>query len=220
MATIAENLQLLVDSSKAIEQTIISNGGEVTGGFISYADDISEMFGKDLSKRDIYDNRVPQTTANCYIVKETGTYKFPCVYGNAISKGAVNAIAYTKNSGSYSHNFVNYKGEQITSPWIAEDTGETISSVQLSIADTEGIFANIKIKGDYIVFNVNQVPATGANGVISIKNNSGTIMWNWHIWVWSDDLTPVEITNATGFVYKILPVNLASKWESSKNNPR
>jgi hypothetical protein len=36
-------------------------------------------------------------------------------------------------------------------------------------------------------------------------------MWSWHIWVWTDDLTPVEITNNTGVKYNILPVNLATK---------
>lgn len=64
----------------------------------------------DLSMQDIYGNTTSQNTANCYVVKEAGTYKFPCVYGNAIKNGATNATAYLNNGGTYSHNFVNYAG--------------------------------------------------------------------------------------------------------------
>lgn len=44
MATIAENLQILKDSTDAIKQAIIDNGGNVTGGLSSYADAINNMF--------------------------------------------------------------------------------------------------------------------------------------------------------------------------------
>lgn len=173
----------------------------------------------DLSKQDIYGNATQQNTANCYVVKEAGTYKFPCVYGNAIKNGNTNVTAYLNNGGDYSHDFVNYIGNQITDPWISTDTGETIASAQLSIADTDGIFSNITVNGDYVIFTVDSVPDTGANGVISIKDSAGTIMWSWHIWVWKDDLTPVTITNYTGVNYDILPVNLASKWVTNSSNP-
>lgn len=44
MKTIAENLQILKDSTDAIKQAIIDNGGTVTGGLSSYADAITNMF--------------------------------------------------------------------------------------------------------------------------------------------------------------------------------
>ena len=44
MKTIAENLQILKDSSDAIKQAIIDNGGTVTGGLSSYADAINNLF--------------------------------------------------------------------------------------------------------------------------------------------------------------------------------
>lgn len=44
MATIAENLQILKDSTDAIKQAIIDNGGTVTGGLSSYADAINNLF--------------------------------------------------------------------------------------------------------------------------------------------------------------------------------
>lgn len=177
----------------------------------------------DLSMQDIYGTTQAQTTANCYVVKAAGKYKFPCVYGNAINKGATNATAYKNNGGSNSHNFVNYKGNQINSPYIATDTSETISSAQLTIADTNNIFTNVAIEGSgantYVTFEVASVPNTGANGIISIKNSSGTIMWNWHIWVWKDSLATVAITNSSSKTYNILPVNLASKWVNSSSSP-
>ena len=172
----------------------------------------------DLSKRDIYGNTIAQTTANCYVVKETGQYKIPLVFGNALKNGSTNSAAYTKNSGSYSHDFVDYNGTVITSPYIETVSGAA-SSAQLSIADADGVFSDFSIIDGspcrYLQFKVNSVPATGANGVLSIKNSSGVIMWSWHIWVWADSLATVEITNSTSVKYKILPVNLASKWDDT-----
>ena len=172
---------------------------------------------KDLSKYDIHGTKISQSTANCYVVSKAGLYKFPLVFGNAVKNGETNSAAYTKNNGSYSHDFVDYKGTVITSPYIEEVSG-VAGSVQLSIADTNGIFTDISIQnGDacrYVRFNVSSVPSTGANGVISIKDSSGVIMWSWHIWVWSHDLTPVTLTNSTGVNYNILPVNLASTYDS------
>ena len=172
----------------------------------------------DLSKVDIYGNAISQTTANCYVVSKADTYKIPLVFGNSLKNGSTNSAAYTKNSGSYSHDFVDFNGTKITSPYIETVSG-TATSAQLSIADTDGIFTDISIVDGspcrYLQFKVNSVPATGANGVLSIKNSSGVIMWSWHIWVWADSLATVEITNSTSVKYKILPVNLASKWDDT-----
>lgn len=44
MKTIAENLQILKDSTDAIKQAIMDNGGTVTGGLSSYADAINNLF--------------------------------------------------------------------------------------------------------------------------------------------------------------------------------
>lgn len=173
---------------------------------------------KDLSKFDIYGNAISQTTANCYVVSKADTYKIPLVFGNALKNGATNSAAYTNNGGSYSHDFVDFNGTKVTSPYIETVSG-TAASAQLSIADTDGIFTDISIVDGspcrYLQFKVNSVPATGANGVLSIKNSSGVIMWSWHIWVWADSLATVEITNSTSVKYKILPVNLASKWNDT-----
>lgn len=176
----------------------------------------------DLSKFDIYGNSISQTTANCYVVKEAGDYMIPLVFGNALKNGSTNSAAYTKNSGSYNCDFVDYNGTKVTSPYIETVSG-TVASAQLSIADTDGIFTDISIIDGspcrYLRFKVNSVPINGANGIISIKNSSGVIMWSWHIWVWANSLATVEITNASGVKYNILPVNLASKMQMVGSAP-
>ena len=173
----------------------------------------------DLSLQDIFGAPTSQTTANCYVVKAKGMYKFPLVYGNAIKNGSTNSAAYTKVAGDYSHDFVNHLDAVITSPYIEMHANCTASSVELSMADTPSVFTKLSIvTGNscrYIQFKVDSVPSTGANGVISVKDSSGTVMWSWHIWVWADDLTPVTITNNTGVNYNILPVNLATKKDAS-----
>ena len=130
----------------------------------------------------------------------------------------MNKDAYTNNGGANSHDFVDYNGTVISSPYI-EDVSGVANSAQLSIADTDGVFTEISLVngtvGKYLKFKVVSVPATGANGVLSVKDASGVIMWSWHIWLWADDLSPVEITNNTGVKYSILPVNLASKWDDT-----
>lgn len=48
----------------------------------------------DLSMHDVFGNTHAQTTANSYVVTAPGTYKFPVVYGNAITNGRDNVEAY------------------------------------------------------------------------------------------------------------------------------
>ena len=171
---------------------------------------------KDLSMFDIYGNPIAQSTANCYVVKEAGVYKFPLVFGNAIKNGQVNAAAYTNNGGSYSQDFVDSKHVKISSPYISSND---LSSVYLASADTDGVFTDISFADGvdcrYVQFSVDHIPETGANGIISIHEFKAEIVWNWHIWVWPYDLTPVEITNATGVKYNIMPVNLATKLDTA-----
>ena len=179
----------------------------------------------DLSMVDIYGNeRTSATTANCYVIKKPGTYRIPLVYGNAIVNGSTNSASYTKVSGTHSLDFVNGAGTIINTPFIEKQT--VIINTQLSIADTDSVFTGIGITSNpnvtdisncgYVQFKVTSVPSTGANGVISIMNSSGTIIWNWHIWIWADNLSTVSIKNSSGVTYNILPYNLASKWDSSE----
>lgn len=184
----------------------------------------------DLSKQDIYGNPIAQTTANCYVIKEVGQYKFPLVFGNAIKNGAVNAAAYTNNGGSNSHDFVTggYKimsSEVITQPFV-EGLGYKLQSLSVVNQDHAIVISNLSIQKEeilgtpasYACFSVSDIPPTGANFVIAFNGGDSEsdgmeVVWTWHIWLWPYDLTPIEITNATGVSYNIMPVNLASKYD-------
>ena len=170
---------------------------------------------KDLSLFDVYGNPINQSTANCYVVREAGAYKFPCVYGNALKNGERNEAAYTNNGGSYSHEFIDGAGLSIQGPFIDYGT-----EVRVLNADCENVISNLVYDWDeydtpFISFNIDEIPDTGANVIIGIYSDTYTaLMWSWHIWLWPHDLSPVEITNSTGVTYNIMPVNLASKYDS------
>lgn len=64
----------------------------------------------DLSLRDVHGNPIKRSTANCYVIKEPGQYKFPLVYGNGIKNGKVNNAAFTNNGDANSCDFVDGAG--------------------------------------------------------------------------------------------------------------
>ena len=173
----------------------------------------------DISLQDIYGNPINRSTANCYVVRETGQYKFPLVFGNAIKNGKVNTAAFTNNGGANSHDFETLMGA-IKSPYIYDVWGDDFSNewwVSIENSDADDAIADVTVVVDgqnsSIKFNVNSIPTTGANYIIT-AHNSDVPIWSWHIWLWPHDLSPVEITNSTGVKYNIMPVNLASKYDS------
>ena len=92
--------------------------------------------------------------ANCYIVSENGSYKFPTVKGNSSdSVGDVKSVEVLWESFGTS-----------TSP----EVGDLIKSVSYS--------------DGYITFQTADAFKEG-NAVIAARNASGTILWSWHIWL-------------------------------------
>lgn len=144
-----------------------------------------------------------RSTANTYFVKSAGTYMFPVVYGNSIKNGSTNATAYTNNGSSLCHDFVNHLDHQITNPWIENNTGCVPAGVELSVADTANIFSNLNlVTGSdghkYIRFVVNSVPKTNANGVISVLDSNGVVMWSWFICCRQGGIQTSNYTNHDG----------------------
>ncbi len=206
------NISAVITKVTSLELQVAANTADIEGLKSGYTD---------LSKIDIYGSPLSsQSTANCYVVKEAGNYKLPLVYGNAIKNGTANTAAYTNlGTNSCMMNFVNAYGNQITSPYIETDTGKTCAEAQFSIGDAD-IFKDLSISDGYLYFTVIDVPVTGANGVLSVKDSDGNIMWNWHIWVFPYDLTPVTITNSTGVDYDIMPVYLATTYDDGDSTKR
>ena len=161
----------------------------------------------DLSHRDVLGNEHHngQTTANCYVIHNPGTYKFPAIYGNAMKNGADNKSAYTstKNGANILKNFIKADGNAIDKPEI-----EGIKDACLIWQDTKDLISNISYNANYVSFEVKKETIHNGNAIIAVRDNSNIILWSWHIWVTEEDLTPVEITNKQNVNYNILPVNL------------
>ena len=164
----------------------------------------------DLSHRDIHGNTHSngQTTANCYVIHNPGTYKFPAIYGNAMKNGTDNKSAYNSSKQGQQYilsPFINAYGQGITKPQI-----DNIANACLIWQDTQNLISNISFDSStqYVKFEVNKATIHNGNAIIAVRDNSNTILWSWHIWVTEEDLTPVEITNHGGYKYNILPINL------------
>lgn len=146
-----------------------------------------------------------QSTANCYVVNSGGYYKFPLVFGNAITNGLPNEKAYKPNLNGQSEsitfdpttkspyeykaltNFKDYKGNKILKPQI-----EGAESAQLVWEDAYNLIDSVMLdtSANYVSFKVVRENIQQGNAVISIKDAAGAVMWSWHIWVneeWVND---------------------------------
>ena len=162
----------------------------------------------DLSMVDVKGNALTngQSTANCYVIHNPGTYKFPTVYGDSIKNGQNNEKAYKSSktgNPNILENFIKADGNPITQPQI-----ENINNACLIWQDTKDLISNISYNANYVSFEVKKETIHNGNAIIAVRDASNTILWSWHIWVTEEDLTPVEITNHNNINYSILPVNL------------
>lgn len=143
---------------------------------------------------DLSTRRGKQTTANCYIVSAPGHYKIPAVYGNAITYDAVNTSAFTYegraivDKENYTlRRFTNHLGNEITSPYIADNDGCNPYDACIVWQDANNLVTNPTVKGTssqtYIYFDVDRSTIRQGNAIIAVRDNSGTILWSWHIWV-------------------------------------
>lgn len=170
------------------------------------------------------ENLTTRSTANCYVIKNTGAYIIPLVYGNGITSGATNSQAYTRvtaNTGN-TQPFYNYLNNQITSPFIETDTGVEAVSGEIAYSDVPTSDFAIKnltiVQGElcrFLRFEVTAFPPLGGNAVLAIKDGSGQIMWSWHIWAYADTLTTKAHRNTNGYTYNMLDVNLGWVKDSS-----
>ena len=183
----------------AQEKTIVNNSADILKAR-------EEKTNVDLSMVDVKGNAHGKgtTTANCYVIHNPGTYKFPTVYGNSIKNGATNEKAYksSKTGSNILKTFLGAKGE-ITKPEI-----DDINDACLIWQDTENLVSDIKFADNYVSFAVKKETIHNGNAIIAVRNASNEILWSWHIWVTEEDLTPVAITNHDNINYNILPVNL------------
>ena len=106
-------------------------------------------------------------TANCYIVSESGIYKFPAVKGN--SNESVGEVASAEVLWeSFGTSVTPKVGELVESASYKE--GQILISVASSYKE--------------------------GNAVIAAKDASGTILWSWHIWLTDQPAEQVYYNNA------------------------
>ena len=105
-------------------------------------------------------------TANCYIVPAAGTYSFKMTQGN---------------------------GPQLSGVASAEVLWESFGDK--TVPEVGSIIKSVSVDGDAIRFETPEELKNG-NALIAAKNEYGTILWSWHIWV-CKDYDPV----ATAHVY-------------------
>ena len=209
--------------------TIISSGGYLylnQGWFENTKISLSHLIGKkmhDLSMLDYTGSALKRReTANCYIVSETGYYELPLVYGCGIVDGNINSESYTQVSGDNTQPFFNYLNTQINSPFIEEDTGMTAVGASVVLTDTaDFVIDDVYLTdGDlckFLRFRVSSMPSLGGNATIAVKDETGQIMWSWHIWAYPFALHTFKHTNESGNTYNILDVNLGWVKQSAES---
>lgn len=118
--------------------------------------------GIDLS---LYTDLSADGTANCYLIKAAGKYKFKAVKGNS---GATVG---------------NVKKSEVL--WESFGT-----DVMPNIGD---LVTNVGYKNGYVYFSTPETLANG-NASIAVRNSKDVILWSWHIWCseegWDDHIYP------------------------------
>ena len=213
------NLPVHSDPAMAAGKAVLMHGP--SGDAIAFDASMLISAAKDLS---MYTpggtSLTARETANCYVVRTPGLYKFPLVYGNGIKGGEANERAYTRQGSTYTADFVNHLGAPITSPYIEKNANCVANSVELLWQTGTGLITSVDLVegGDcrYLQFNVATVPSTNGNAVLVVKDSSGRIMWSWHIWLTSDSLGPEDFKNHTDVDYYLMSENLGAMWNSDR----
>ena len=214
------SLQVYKDPSLLVGKAILVHN-PTTGDGMAFAADSLVQTAKDLSMFTTEGaSRGSQTTANSYIVRAPGVYKFPLVYGNGLKNGITNTAAYTRVVSDYTAQFVNHLGNAISSPYIEKNANCQASSAALLWQTDSGMISSVSLidEGDckYIHFTVASIPATNGIASFVVKNSSGTIVWSWYIWLTSDDLTPITFTNSSNVSYRLMSENLFAIWNAGR----
>ena len=103
--------------------------------------------------------KVPQTTANCYIVNSAGTYSFPAVYGNGIEGGTEKSGTSLNPSGI----FLDHEGRPIQEAYIIK---------QVNHLESEAWDGNKKVR-TYVSYNNSEGDLSAE--LLWIDNNHSTV---------------------------------------------
>ena len=110
-----------------------------------------------------------QGNANCYIINEPGSYKFKAVYGNEPT---------------------NYL-QDVADAVILWETWNDLSEVT-----PNSVLATASFAEDFIIIRTPEALHPG-NALVAARDESGKILWSWHIWV---PATPIVTANFSGIL--------------------
>ena len=151
-----------------------------------------------------------RNTANCYIVRNEGTFQIPLVYGNAIKDNQINTESfYTAGIATDFQDSYGVPFSAWSSPFIkdhASAQGKSIVSAELLWNDGKSKIINLSVDDNFLTFDVESF--SPCNALIAVKDNDGTVLWSWHLWITDTDLTPQVITNEDDIDFKVMPCNL------------
>lgn len=112
-------------------------------------------------------------TANCYIVSEPGVYSIDAsVMGNGV-------LGIIEDAGFHTDN-PSITGSAAELLW--SDKASVVAGVSYSKENNSIIFSTLGVEG---------------NAVVALKDEDGTILWSWHIWV-TDSPIDQTYTNSAG----------------------
>lgn len=162
-----------------------------------------------------------ERTANSYVINAPGTYSLPLVYGNAIdrAKNPVspydNKAAYTSSAAGVEHvlsPFINHLGNDITSPYIYDNTDCTPTRAGLVWQDRRDLVTDVGLSADGhgLTFTVGRETIAQGNAVLAVYDGEGQVMWSWHIWVtdYEPGTEPKTVVSHQGVSYVMMPYNL------------
>ena len=183
-------------------------------------------------------NAYEMTTANCYVIRHAGTYKFPLIYGNAVFCGHENVKSY--KSGASLTPFLNHLSKGITNAVIEENAGSTtgsfISAASCCVLwqDEDEVIRNVQLTAPetvlidnkehsvrYLQFTVDDEKICQNNALLAIKDESGNVIWSWQIWTTNDPAllsSAIAVKNANGNIYNFLPL-YSIGWVDPKDYP-
>ena len=115
--------------------------------------------------------------ANCYIVSDSGSYKFRLVKGN--SQELLSGV------------------KSVRVLWESNGTVFKVAPLTLICATA--------MDGEYALFEVPQ-PFTEGNAVIAAYNEVGEILWSWHIWLTKATMKEITYNYKDGGEFKVAGV--------------
>ena len=134
-------------------------------------------------------------TANCYLVKRPGTYKFPV---NVKGNGVVVEKCSISSAKLEVKDIKGYKVRAIS------QRGQVLADVQTNTAQS---ISNVQLADGFISFDIPEgyVPGNVLIGIYSSEDCAeGTCLWQWHIWI-NSDVADTKVGDHT-----ILNMNLGS----------